>query len=148
MGEFDFSIREFNLEEDLESVLNFDERFSKRRADKFQRVELLDSYFSLVAEKDGDIVGFIVMEDLSDGISYYLVQVDVSEKYRRLGIGTALIDNVFDIVGAEKRVTLNVNEDNLAAIAFYERLGFERCGETRNYREGQNKKWYTKKISL
>jgi ribosomal protein S18 acetylase RimI-like enzyme len=142
----EIKIREFK-HEDLGQILNFDSKDSKRRQDKFQRVELLDTYCAFVAERGEDIVGFIVLEDLSDGITCHLTQINVANDYKRNGIGSMLINHVFQYLGAGKRVTLNVNVANAPAIRLYESLGFERCGFSMHYRENQNKIWYTKKIS-
>jgi ribosomal protein S18 acetylase RimI-like enzyme len=145
MENCEVKIREFK-HEDLEQILNFNGKFSKRRQDKFQRVELLDSYYAFVAEKDKDIVGFIVMEDLADDSTHHMIQIDVADDYKRKGIGTLLVNHVFEYL-AGKRITLNVNTDNFPAINFYKSVGFEECGSCSHYRENQNKLWYTKKIS-
>ena len=145
MKKEELKIREFK-HEDLEQILNLDGQFSKRRQDKFQRVELLDSYYAFTAEKGKDIIGFIIMENLSDDITHHIIQVNVSNDYKRKGVGMMLINHVFEYLGVGKRVTLNVNTDNISAINFYKKLGFEECGLSRHYREGQDKIWYTERI--
>ncbi|MFH0868863.1 MAG: GNAT family N-acetyltransferase [archaeon] len=135
------NIREYK-HEDLELVLHqMDGRYSKRREDKFQLVEKCpNAFYCLVAEENSKIRGFIIMEDLGDGISHYMLQVNVAEK--RKGIGKSLVKRVFDKIGHGGHVSLCVNTDNEEAIKFYEALGFKRSGYNEGYRKNQNKYWY------
>jgi ribosomal protein S18 acetylase RimI-like enzyme len=132
-------IREYK-HEDLEKILSMDERPSKRRADKFNLVECSDAFYCYVAEENQKIMGFIIMEDLGDGVSHYMLQINSAEK--RKGIGKQLVQRVFEKIGHGGHVSLCVNTDNETAIKFYESLGFKRSGFTEGYRKGQNKFWY------
>jgi putative acetyltransferase len=51
----------------------------------------------------------------------------VDPNFRGLGIGRALVE---DAVKRHPNLLTEVNEQNLPAIGFYERLGFERCGRS------------------
>ncbi|MEK7617238.1 MAG: GNAT family N-acetyltransferase [Patescibacteria group bacterium] len=93
-----------------------------------------------IAEDDLGIKGFIIMEDLRDGVSHYMVQINVLEK--RKGIGKALFNKVVERIGEDGHVSLCVNTDNEEAIKFYEAVGFTRSGHTVGYRKGQDKYWY------
>jgi ribosomal protein S18 acetylase RimI-like enzyme len=134
-----FIVQEYN-HKDFEEVLNMDGRPSKRRADKFKLLECSDAFYCYVAREGRRIVGFIIMEDLGDGISHYMVQVNSTEK--RKGIGRRLVQEVFQRIGHGGHISLCVNTDNETAIRFYESLGFKRSGFTEGYRKGQNKFWY------
>jgi len=137
-------IREYSPD-DLEFILyKMDGRYSKRRENKFELVEKTDSFYCFVAEDNSEIKGFIIMEDFADGISHYIFQINVAEK--RKGIGRQLVEKVFEEIGTGGHISLCVNTDKGDAIKFYEALGFERSGHTKNYRKGQNKYWY--QISL
>jgi ribosomal protein S18 acetylase RimI-like enzyme len=125
---------------DLEQILTMDNKDSKRRKDKFKVVENCDAFACYVAEEDSRIKGFVIIEDLGDGISYYISQINAAEK--RKGIGRRLMQYTFERIGTGKHISLNVNSDNEEAIRFYEALGFQRSGFTRNYRKGQDKYWY------
>jgi ribosomal protein S18 acetylase RimI-like enzyme len=133
------NIREYRRQIDLEEVLNFDGRLSKRRADKFALVECSDAFYCYVAEEGEQIRGFVIMEDLGDNISHYMVQINSADK--RKGIGRALAQKVFERIG-NGHLSLCVNTDNEVAIKFYESLGFKKSGFTQNYRKGQDKFWY------
>lgn len=127
--------------EDLEFILHkMDNRYSKRREDKFRLVECSKAFYCFVAEDDSLIKGFIIMEELRDNVSHYMVQIDVSEKRKR--IGTQLVRCVFEKIGKGGHISLCVNTDNGEAIKFYEAIGFRRSGYTDGYRKNQDKYWY------
>lgn len=65
----------------------------------------------------------------------YITNVAVSEKYRRLGIGEALVDSLLKAAAAEKWefVSLEVRESNSSAIALYSSCGFEKVGCRKNF---------------
>ncbi len=129
---------------DLEAILyTMDGRYSKRREDKFRLVESSNAFYCYVAEENA-VVGFIIMEDLGDTVSHYMVQVNVAEK--RKGIGRMLVQAVFDRVGVGGHISLCVNTNNAEAINFYEAMGFTRSGYTEGYRKGQDKFWYRKEL--
>lgn len=132
-------VREYR-HEDLEQALNVDGRCPRRRVDKFRVLECSDAFYCYVAEDDRKMVGFIIMEDLGDDVSHYMVQVNVARK--RHGIGSTLVQRVSEHIGPDGHISLNVNTDNEEAIAFYEALGFRRSGFTRGYRKGQDKYWF------
>jgi len=132
-------IREYQ-HEDLEKVLNIDGRPSRRRADKFRLLESSDSFYCYVAEEGQRVIGFVIMEDLGDEVSHYMVQINSAEKRR--GIGRKLVQKVFERTEKGRHISLCVNTDNEVAIKFYESLGFRRSGFTEGYRKGQNKFWY------
>ena len=132
-------IREYSPK-DLENVLAMGVGFSKRRLDKLKLVEHSGSFYCYIAEEDQTIIGFIIMEDLGDGVSHYMVQINSAKK--RLGIGRKLVNKVFDRIGRGGHISLCVNTDNEEAIKFYESLGFRESGFTEGYRKNQNKFWY------
>jgi ribosomal-protein-alanine N-acetyltransferase len=59
----------------------------------------------------------------------------VAHDHRRAGIASRLLDSLFDLtVGDSRRgYTLEVRVSNRAAIALYERFGFEASGIRRGY---------------
>ena len=133
-------IREYSSD-DLEFILReMDDRCSRRREDKFRLVENLEAFYCYVAEEGSKIKGFIIMEDLGDDASHYMVQINVAEK--RKGIGRLLVQEIFDRIGSGRHISLCVNMDNGEAIQFYEALGFTKSGYTLGYRKGQDKYWY------
>jgi len=81
--------------------------------------------FTLVAELDGKIVGFLVV-DRNRRRQGHLITIDVLPEARRSGLGSRLM------VAAEERlralrcaaVFLETAVDNAAALAFYKRHGY------------------------
>lgn len=139
---------------DFGKALNIDGRPSKRRLQKLELVEH-GAYYCYVADDDGAIVGFIIMEDLNGGgskshymedldddnsKSHYMAQINAAQK--RKGIGRKLVTRVFQEIGVGGHVSLCVNTDNLEAISFYESLGFRWSGYVKGYRKNQDKFWY------
>ena len=64
-----------------------------------------------------------------------ILNVATHPDWRRRGIGRLLVEAALDEARDESitRVTLEVRRYNTPAIALYERLGFRRVGERRNY---------------
>ncbi|OGZ70296.1 MAG: hypothetical protein A3F47_01680 [Candidatus Staskawiczbacteria bacterium RIFCSPHIGHO2_12_FULL_38_11] len=127
--------------DDFECLTDFDDHFSQRRADKLRAVRYVHSFTCFVADDEGEIVGFMIMENLHDN-SHYMSQINVKKSLQRQGVGTQLVRKVFEIIGAGGHISLCVNTDNYPAIKFYESLGFMVCGFTAGYRRGQDKLWY------
>lgn len=100
--------------------------------------DLLDRHLAglgtvLVAERDGDLAGYVA-GFLAPERSH-ATEVAVAPAHRRTGVATALFEAYFDraaAAGAE-RVTLAVAPDNAAAVACYEGLGFERVERREDY---------------
>ena len=89
--------------------------------------------FALLAEEDGMTAGYI-------GISYVLDEAEVgnicvSADHRRRGLASALIDRTSEILKGLGviRIFLEVESDNVGAIALYERCGFIRYSERKDY---------------
>ena len=95
----------------------------------------------LIAEEDGRPIGFLQLTDASEEESHYWGDIEPatwaldiwigSPDDRGRGLGAELmklaLGRVFDQHGAEV-VVIDPAVDNRRAIAFYERLGFERVG--------------------
>lgn len=87
----------------------------------------------MVAEADGEIIGFILTH--AEGSVAQIVTLDVLEAHRRSGAGSALLGE------AEKRLAtrgvrmmqLETAHDNAAAIAFWTRHGYRTRGVLKNY---------------
>ena len=94
-----------------------------------------DSHEFLVAEEDGELLGYVgMMTVLDEG---YISNVAVAPEQRRKGCADALITALLG--RAELRelsfVTLEVREHNEPAIALYRKHGFVPVGLRKNYYE-------------
>ena len=90
----------------------------------------------VVAEADGDLVGFIVTARERD--QGYIVTIDVLPDYRRHAVGSMMLAE------AEKRmanagareVSLETATGNASAIAFWQKHGYRTRGVIKNYYPG------------
>ena len=90
------------------------------------RNELLPAAEVVIAEADGDMIGFVTV----DPRTFYLDQIVVAPEYWRSGVGAILIAEAKRISPAG--LDLDVNIDNARAIGFYRRLGFLITGVGKN----------------
>jgi putative acetyltransferase len=97
-------------------ALDFVERLDWWRAR--WRNKLLPSAEIVVAEAEGDIVGFVTV----DPNTLYLDQIVVAPERWRAGIGADLIDEAKHL--SPRGLDLDVNTDNARAISFYGTQGF------------------------
>ena len=92
-----------------------------------------DSSLFYVAVEDGKVIGYIGMSFVLDEGYIYNVAVDGS--HRKKGVGSALIQTL--TTHCRKNgfafLTLEVRESNAAARSLYEKFGFIKVGERKNY---------------
>lgn len=85
-----------------------------------------------VLRVDGQVAGManaLITVSTAQGTRVLLLEdVIVSAKYRTAGLGRQLVEHVCAWAKAEgmTRVTLLADQDNAKALAFYDRLGFEK----------------------
>ncbi|WP_117233208.1 GNAT family N-acetyltransferase [Vibrio maerlii] len=92
--------------------------------------------YSYVAEVDGRVVGNIGFEHSQRPRTSHCASfgIGVHDDFHGLGIGSKLIETVLDLADnwlQVKRVQIEVNSDNQAAIACYKKFGFEIEGEAK-----------------
>lgn len=95
-----------------------------------------------VAEVGDAIVGFLIA-DRKPGQVGHIVSIDVVGKWRRRGVGAALMDAGEDWAKRQglELVFLETAEDNLAAQAFYERRGYVKYERLENYYADSTAAW-------
>jgi ribosomal-protein-alanine N-acetyltransferase len=94
---------------------------------------LLAGYTSIVAEHEGDVIGYAIMSVAAG--EAHLLNLCVANKLRRNGHGRQLLAAVMHRArhaGAE-RIHLEVRPSNAAALALYAATGFEQIGLRRAY---------------
>ena len=105
-----------------------------------QSIEFLEKTISnddsdiLVYEKDGTVVGFILLQAkerpdfdfMIPGKYCYIMDIIVTEAHRNKGFGTALMNSAKDLAKEQNCnfVNLDVLVNNHGAIKLYEKLGF------------------------
>jgi ribosomal-protein-alanine N-acetyltransferase len=90
----------------------------------------------LGAVRDGELVGYLVCSRYHT--VWHLMNVAVDPVHRRTGIGTALMERLFETAGPRERYTLEVRVSNAEAIDMYESFGFRSAGMRRRYYHDNN----------
>ena len=87
----------------------------------------------LVALNDGEVVGYVGAQIVPDEAD--MMNLAVDEKYRRMGIGKALVAQLLEKLQARavRSLTLEVRISNQPAISLYERMGFSAVGKRPRY---------------
>ncbi len=93
----------------------------------------LSIYDHWVAEKDGDVIGYLCGRAVAD--EFEILDIVVAPAARRRSAGTALLEKAILAAraAAAGKVHLEVRASNAAAIAFYRRHGFQEAGRRKNY---------------
>jgi [ribosomal protein S18]-alanine N-acetyltransferase len=83
--------------------------------------------------EDGRLVGYLIVSRYVD--AWHVMNIAVETERRRNGVASLLLDRLFDLTAGDPRrgYTLEVRTSNRAAIALYERFGFEASGIRRGY---------------
>jgi ribosomal-protein-alanine N-acetyltransferase len=133
-------LREY-LERDLDTIVRLDEgcfaeefRFDRSSMKAYAEAR---NAISLVAEKEGEIVGFAIahVDRVAAVWRGYVVTLDVAAEYRRRGLAGQMmqaVEMLAEAAGAQ-RIELHVFTENDAAIRFYERIGYERVARLRRF---------------
>ncbi len=120
-------------EDDIDEIFSIEcEGLSLWKKKQFQ--DELDISFSdtIAAETNGIISGFAVIWFVTDEIQLH--NISVRKKFRRSGIGKALINYISGMKKNNmKKISIEVNENNIQALMFYEKNGFTRIGIRNKY---------------
>lgn len=123
-------IRDFELK-DLDKVNEFLIEFNH----KITKEELINNKFLNILIYD-NYKGIIVYDYMYDRIE--IEYIIVSERYRRLGIATKLLNYIEEKYRDIDNITLEVRESNIEAINFYKKNGFKEVTIRKNYYKDEN----------
>ena len=103
--------------------------------DDFTRCLRQRNCIGMVAEHDDRIVGFMIYELHKTRL--HVLNFAVAREYRRLGVGTQMIDKLIGKLSQQRRsrILLEVRETNLAAQLFFRRCGFRAVSVLRDFYE-------------
>lgn len=118
-------IRKAN-KEDIARINELGSKLHNNFTTNFHIETELDSTFSiiLVDDENGIINGYLFAQDFLDNID--LLSIYVEESQRNKNIGSNLLKHLKDnYCYQDKTITLEVAEDNIIALQFYKKMGFE-----------------------
>lgn len=92
---------------------------------------VLNAKFIVVAEEDGEIVGFLTPDFENNNIDMLFI----SSKMRNKGYGKTLVEYGIKMLKLNK---VDVNEENIYAVKFYEKMGFKLKSRSKEDEFGKN----------
>lgn len=128
-----FEIRKFELS-DIADALQIEHKcFPTPWSSAMFVLELSkSSSICLAATEDDVMVGYLVAARYAQ--VWHVMNVSVDPAYRRAGIGTSLISELYRLADTERtHYTLEVRVSNDGAIKMYERCGFRSAGTRPGY---------------
>lgn len=101
--------------------------------EEYEKSRQREDFSCLCAYTDGEFSGFLMAFHVLD--ECHLLDIATEEKFRRRGIGTALIRELMKMAGEKDGsvIYLEVREKNQAARGLYEKLGFVPVGKRKDY---------------
>lgn len=101
--------------------------------EEYEKSRQREDFSCLCAYTDGEFSGFLMAFHVLD--ECHLLDIATEEKFRRRGIGAALICELMKRAGEKDGsvIYLEVREKNQAARGLYEKLGFVPVGKRKDY---------------
>ena len=128
-----FTLKEMNTEHIARIAVLEKECFSEPWSENALAEELINENSHFLVAVSDEVMGYIGVQEICG--EAYITNVAVFGRYRKLGIGRALLNAACD--GAKSRgcefITLEVRESNAPAIKLYESEGFEKAGIRKNF---------------
>lgn len=107
----------------------------------FEELMKSDKYaLCYILEYQGTMAGYALLAKTfsqeAGGLVCWIEELYIKPEYRNMGIGSEFF-SYFDanIAGSMKRIRLEVEEDNLGAIALYKRQGYRNLGYKQMFKE-------------
>lgn len=122
-------------ESDIEEIAELEKMcFSEPWSENSLREELANETARFFVLRDSEkLLGYIGANNICNEV--YITNVAVNEKYRGKGYGKALVNHLIKQSELEKAffITLEVRKSNENAISLYEKCGFKKIGERKNF---------------
>ena len=101
--------------------------------EEYEKSRQREDFSCLCAYTDGEFSGFLMAFHVLD--ECHLLDIATEEKFRRQGVGAALIRELMKRAGEKDGsvIYLEVREKNQAARGLYEKLGFAPVGKRKDY---------------
>lgn len=106
----------------------------------------LDSYIFIKAEENDTLIGYGSVQVVFDEGNINNIAVD--KNFRHKGIASGILTNIIEQCKERKVATLflEVSTENKGAIALYEKFGFKKIAERKNYYKSGSAIIMSKKI--
>ena len=117
--------------DDTNKLFYIEKKIFKNEAYSLKQIEeiiFMKNYTSSFIKEKDIISGYIIVFDNSE--TFEIMKIGVLEEKRKMGIGEKLINKIKE---KEKNIFLEVRENNISAISFYEANGFKKIGIRKNY---------------
>lgn len=125
------------IRRDMPSVLGIEEASFEFpwSEEEFIRCLRQRNCIGMVAERDDDVVGFMIYELHKNRL--HLLNFCVAPEVRRQGVGSSMVEKLSSKLSQDRRnrITLEVRETNLAAQLFFKQLGFRAVSVLRDFYE-------------
>ncbi len=108
----------------------------------------LQNNLIIVCEISGEICGYITASIVLDEVQ--IANVAVKENFRNMHIGSALLQKLIDISKDKNclTITLEVRGSNTPAVKLYEKFGFSKVGERKNFYKNPTEHAYLLTLNL
>jgi ribosomal protein S18 acetylase RimI-like enzyme len=90
-------------------------------------------YVLLVAKRDGEPCGFVLMHPRGLAGSPYIASIAIAEGSRGQGVGSTILDHAEQYFHGSRHIFLLVSSFNGRARRLYERRGYQVVGELQDY---------------
>lgn len=128
----------YAMKEDIPAIESLGTLLFPNFTELFHIQNILDETFSkvFVAEENGVVVGFLHVTELYENMD--IVNIVVDPSHRKQGIASLLLDYAFDDASSSVQIaTLEVDVENVAAIALYQKFRFAVMHTRKNYYQGE-----------
>lgn len=124
-------IRKAN-KQDVEAINNLGEQLHSGFSKNFHMATEIDSNLAivLVSESSNGINGYLYALDFGDNID--ILSIFVDNMYRNKEIGSQLMNQLIELA-KNKTITLEVANNNIAALSLYKKFGFKVVGSRKDY---------------
>lgn len=125
-------VEESKEKETLEKIVQLEKEIFRGTAFSFEQLQEMreiERYRFIIIYYENEIAGYTILLDSID--VWEIMKIGIAENYRRKGLGDEMLKYIFNF--AQMPVMLEVRENNLGAIEFYKKNGFEKIGIRKNY---------------
>lgn len=111
---------------EMEKEIFHNTAFSIKQLEEMEKIE---RYRFLIIKVEEKTAGYVILYDSVD--VWEIMKIAVKKEHRRKGIGKELLKYISSLI--QMPIMLEVRENNIRAIEFYKKNGFEEIATRKNY---------------